>query len=130
MGRDLGYEQRKKRLEADGDQFEIIVIKIEKLLSSIPILGNILALFPCLLSLLRANFQRDYKQIPYGGIILLIFSGIYIIYPIDLISDYIPFFGYLDDFGVLYFVLDSMEENVEEYRQWQIDNDIRGKHIN
>ncbi len=46
-------------------------------------------------------------------------SLLYVLYPIDLIPDFIPFVGYLDDALVFAACLKFVIQDLEKYRQWK-----------
>mgnify|MGYP001770954659 CR=1 FL=1 len=46
--------------------------------------------------------------------------------PVDLIPDFIPVTGYLDDAAVIAFVFRLVEDDVAEYKQWQ---KVNGKRV-
>ena len=76
-----------------------------------------------MVSLVRSYIKKGYTDIPIGTIISIISTLIYIISPIDLIPDYIPVVGYIDDIAILSWVLKSINSDVEEYKKWRTDND-------
>jgi uncharacterized membrane protein YkvA (DUF1232 family) len=50
---------------------------------------------------------------------ILIAGLIYFISPIDLIPDFIPGLGYVDDAFVIALVIKSLRDVIEEYRRWR-----------
>ena len=57
-----------------------------------------------LIRLTRAYFSKQYIDVPWQTIVLAIAALIYFVSPIDLIPDFIPVVGYLDDVAVISFV--------------------------
>lgn len=47
---------------------------------------------------------------------------LYFIIPIDLIPDYIPVIGLLDDFAVLSTIINSLQGELAQYRRWKKSN--------
>ena len=60
-----------------------------------------------------------YKEIPWPTIAGIIFALLYFLSPIDLIPDFIPGFGYIDDATVLLIVWEAVEEDLKKYAQWK-----------
>lgn len=44
---------------------------------------------------------------------------LYFILPADLVPDFIPIVGYLDDLAVLTTIVNSLKEEIREYQIWK-----------
>jgi uncharacterized membrane protein YkvA (DUF1232 family) len=44
---------------------------------------------------------------------------LYFILPADLIPDFIPVIGYLDDLAVLTTIMNSLQKEISDYRIWK-----------
>jgi uncharacterized membrane protein YkvA (DUF1232 family) len=44
---------------------------------------------------------------------------LYFILPADLVPDFIPVIGYLDDLAVLTTIMNSLKNEIKEYRIWK-----------
>lgn len=71
-----------------------------------------------LFAMFRENSRGSYR-IPLLSVILLIGAVIYIISPIDLIPDFIPVIGWIDDSFVLYLALKLLVKEVNRYQQYK-----------
>jgi len=67
--------------------------------------------------MLRAYFKGEYKEIPWKSISLILAGLIYFVNPLDLVSDFIPVIGYVDDFTVVLWVFKSVEEDVNRFQE-------------
>ena len=67
--------------------------------------------------MLGDTFTGKYKKLPYGTIAAIIGTLAYVLCPIDLIPDFIPVIGYLDDAAVLTACLSLTRFDVEEYKR-------------
>lgn len=65
--------------------------------------------------------QKNYPETPWKTLAAMIFTIIYIINPLDLIPDFIPFIGYIDDLAVFAFVLKSINSDLETYQEWKTE---------
>lgn len=63
--------------------------------------------------------QKNYPETPWKTLAAMLFTIIYIINPLDLVPDFIPFIGYLDDVAVFSFVLKMIGEDLEDYKAWK-----------
>lgn len=62
-------------------------------------------------------FAGKYKEIPFGTIAAIVGSLLYVLSPIDLIPDFIPVVGYLDDAAILAACLKFTRFDVEKYKK-------------
>jgi uncharacterized membrane protein YkvA (DUF1232 family) len=57
--------------------------------------------------------------VPWETIVWAIAAIIYFVSPIDLIPDFIPVVGYLDDVVVIGWVAASISTDIENFREWE-----------
>ena len=62
-------------------------------------------------------FTGKYKKVPVGTIAAIVGTLLYVLSPIDLIPDFIPVIGYLDDAAMLALCLNFTRFDVEEYKK-------------
>ena len=72
-----------------------------------------------LFRLLRAYIRRDYTMIPWGSIVLVVVAIIYFVSPLDLIPDWIPLAGFIDDAAVIGFVIKQIKNDLDAFLQWE-----------
>ncbi len=72
-----------------------------------------------LVRLVRAYFKGQYRDVPWETIAMAIGALIYFISPIDLIPDFIPVVGYIDDAAVIGFVVASVYTDLNNFRDWE-----------
>ncbi len=72
-----------------------------------------------LLRLLRAWATRRYRAIPWRALIAALAGVIYFVNPIDLVPDFIPLVGFIDDAAVLAFVLRSIASDLRAFTDWE-----------
>jgi uncharacterized membrane protein YkvA (DUF1232 family) len=72
-----------------------------------------------LFRLLNAYIHKDYTHIPWGSLILVVVAIIYFVSPIDLIPDWIPLGGFIDDAAVIGFVLKQINTDLEQFLKWE-----------
>lgn len=99
-------------------KFDVFMKKAEK----IPILGGMIDDIACMVSLVDSYIKKEYSDIPVGTIISIVAALIYLLSPIDLIPDFVPVVGYLDDAAIVFFVLNfGVDKDLEKYRKWNED---------
>ena len=75
--------------------------------------------FKDLFSLFKDFYKGNYKEVPWLVIASIGGSLLYVLSPIDLIPDFIPVVGYLDDAAVFAACLKFVNEDLEKYRSWK-----------
>jgi len=94
---------------------ETIRNKIEK---AYPTLKAALKNVQVLYALFKDAVNGKYKLHPSS--VAMIGGGLlYFILPADLIPDFIPVIGYLDDLAVLTTIMNSLHKEIREYRIWK-----------
>lgn len=63
-----------------------------------------------------------YRVMPWKSIVLLVAGLIYFITPFDLIPDFIPALGLIDDISMIAFVYRSLKQDIDAYLQWEQNN--------
>ena len=72
-----------------------------------------------LTALVRDWRAGKYRQALYGTIAAVVFGLIYVINPLDLVPDVLPFLGALDDATVIGALLMLVERDLKKYRAWK-----------
>jgi len=73
-----------------------------------------------LFSLFKDYFNGNYRDVPWVTIAAIGASLLYVISPIDLIPDFIPVIGYLDDAAVFAACLNFVGKDLNKYREWRM----------
>lgn len=60
-----------------------------------------------------------YRQALYGTIAAVVFGLIYVINPLDIVPDVLPFLGVVDDATVIGALLMLVERDLNKYRSWK-----------
>ena len=116
--------QKSSELLKNKDELEEFLQQLERKLSIIPIGGTVLAEIPTLISLVRNWIMQIYTAIPTGTLIAVIGALIYVLSPVDIIPDFIPGAGYVDDALVLSTCLSLVHSDLDDYRKWRKENGI------
>lgn len=79
--------------------------------------------FVDLFSLLQDWYKGRYKDVPWLVISSIGGALLYVLSPIDLIPDFLPIVGYLDDAAVFAALLKYVRLDLKKYRDWKYDED-------
>jgi len=110
----------KKKLERIISKEKIIKSKLMSLDPSkyLGLISNISLLFNCL----KDYWEGGYKEIPWATITAIAFALLYFINPFDMIPDFIPGVGYIDDSAVIAMVISGIKNDLENYKLWREKN--------
>lgn len=79
-----------------------------------------------ILRMLRAWVGGRYTSVPWRTLIFALAGIIYFVNPFDLFPDPVPALGYLDDAGVLAFVIQAIRKDLDGYLRWERTNSAGG----
>ncbi len=86
-------------------------------------LKGFLAEFKLLWSLLQDYRAGRYRNVPWKFIAAVVFALAYLIAPADVIPDFLPLVGYIDDTAVFGLLLAGFKSDIDAYRRWKREND-------
>jgi uncharacterized membrane protein YkvA (DUF1232 family) len=72
-----------------------------------------------LLRLLKAWMTRAYREVGATTMVVVIAAVIYFVNPFDVVPDFLPIVGYLDDATVVGFVIATLKREIEKFRTWE-----------
>ena len=82
-------------------------------------LGKQFENFKLMWSLLQDYWAREYTDVPWKLIAAIGFAVAYLVSPIDVIPDFIPFVGFVDDAAVFALVISAFQAELDEYKEWK-----------
>ena len=71
-----------------------------------------------LFDLIKDYVDGSYREAPKRTVFAAAVALLYVLNPFDLIPDFIPGMGYLDDTAVLMLVVRSIRADIDDYRTW------------
>ncbi len=72
-----------------------------------------------MLRLIRAFCSGKYKKLPWESLISIIVAVAYFASPLDLIPDFLPGIGYLDDAMIVRAVYRSVRAELDRFMEWE-----------
>ena len=72
-----------------------------------------------LFGMLKDYFKGNFKDVPWTTVASVAFGILYVATPIDLIPDFIPFAGYVDDLMVVGLVLGAIKKDLKRYADFK-----------
>ena len=84
-----------------------------------------------LLRMMRAFVTGRYRQVPRRTLLAVLAGLVYFVNPLDLIPDTLPLVGFVDDVGVLAWVIHKVRQDLEAFlvweREWGATIDVDGR---
>ena len=134
MSENLSEEQVKEALESgyaqseallnDKDELDDFLYRLEQKIYDMPFVGKKFSMIPVMISLVKNYVQGKYTTIPYGTILAVLSALIYFLAPIDIVPDFIPLAGYLDDMAVLGLCMNMVSIDIKTYEKWRQDQGL------
>ncbi|MCS6875438.1 MAG: YkvA family protein [Aquificaceae bacterium] len=106
------------------DELEQAVNRSDELISKVEggFIRKEIAKVRLLSMMLKDYWNGNYTEMPWHTIAAGVITALYILSPIDLVPDFIPVAGQIDDLAVLMFFWKMAGEDIKEYALWKIEN--------
>ena len=72
--------------------------------------------------MIKAHFRGEHKM-AYSTLGLIVLALVYFISPLDIIPDFLGFFGFADDLSVIMAVYAKVKDEVETFLDWERTQD-------
>lgn len=72
-----------------------------------------------LVRLVRNYVSGDYRQIDTGTIVSALGVLLYTLSPVDLVPDFIPVVGFLDDLALISWFIEKFQGEILRFREWE-----------
>ncbi len=94
--------------------------EINKKISNAGSLKKFTELGKLMFGLLKDFRKGDYTKVPWFTVASIGLALLYVFNPLDLVPDFLPGVGYVDDFLIFTVVLRFIETDLHEYLDWKI----------
>jgi uncharacterized membrane protein YkvA (DUF1232 family) len=72
-----------------------------------------------MIRVIRAYERKEYRDVPAPNLLTIIAAIIYFVSPFDVIPDYIPILGHIDDAVVVSMALRSVRADLDTFMAWE-----------
>jgi len=72
-----------------------------------------------LLRMVKGWGTGAYREVPWRTIVLSTGAILYLLDPVDLVPDFIPVLGFIDDVAVLRWVMAAIQSDLSKFRVWE-----------
>ena len=77
------------------------------------------AYFQTMLRLVRAYYRGEYRDVPMTTLVIIVAAIIYVVNPFDMIPDWVPALGLLDDAFVLALAVRRTRNTLDDFMLWE-----------
>lgn len=72
-----------------------------------------------LVRMVRDYVKGDYREIQASTIVSGVAVLLYVISPLDLVPDFVPVLGFLDDLAIISWFIGKFKTEIDHYRTWE-----------
>lgn len=106
------------------DKLNAVFTKAEKLNFNTGPINKVYQDILLFIQIVKAYVTKEYREIPTGSIIAIFAALIYFLSPIDIIFDYIPGVGYVDDMFIIGLLLKQLDSDLQNFRTWKENKNL------
>ena len=101
------------------NKLEELLDRLKEKFKKVPAIGEKLSHIPVFVSLINSYVKKEYTKVPIGTLTAIVSALLYVLSPVDLIPDFVPVLGALDDATVVLTCFTLVESDIEEYLEWR-----------
>jgi len=98
---------------------------INKKLSNTTSLSKYVTLVKTMIAMIKDIKNGAYKNVPWFTIATIVFVLLYVLNPMDIVPDFIPGVGFIDDLTLLTIAIGWIETDINRYKNWKITEEKR-----
>lgn len=131
MAKDRGplHEARKRAKEIvnDNDKLKQLVRearnKLDKQEKKNGLISSASRILRTFFRMIKSYLNGSYREVPWQTLLLITLALVYFLMPIDLIPDFIPVAGFLDDATVIAGIAKSLQSDIKAFAEWEASNE-------
>ena len=118
------YKQAERIISSDTKVSKLLDEVVLKIGESSEVFYKVQDSVIALSRMLSAWMKGDYRNISTKSIIAVVAALIYFVNPLDLIPDFIPVIGQLDDIFVLGYLIKTLNKEIERFMAWEKEHEL------
>jgi uncharacterized membrane protein YkvA (DUF1232 family) len=75
--------------------------------------------------LVKSYSNGSYRNVSNKSLLIGVGVLIYLVTPIDIIPDFIPIVGFLDDISLMAWFIDAFQKEISNFKEWEAGNAIQ-----
>ena len=69
--------------------------------------------------MIKAYIKGEYREMPWKMVVMLVAGLVYFVMPLDILPDFIPVTGFLDDITVVLWIFNSFKKEIDAFELWE-----------
>lgn len=114
---------RASKIVKNNDRLKSVIIAAGEKLGSMNIesvkSGKFITRIKVIIRMIKSYRKGVYRDLEWQTLVLLVAALVYFITPIDLIPDFIPITGYIDDITVVVWIYNKLKTEIDKYIAWE-----------
>ncbi len=114
------YINKAKRVLKDNEKIDHLLVSAKNKLSDLQSdnhkMNEFIENLKLFVNMIKDSVINRSIEFSWRTVLLLTAGLIYFITPLDLIPDFIPLLGFTDDVSVIYFIYQSLADDIESYK--------------
>ena len=115
-------KEKAKRIAEDEGKLRELMDQVSEKINSVAKSDQLKQLFHTVevfIRMVKNYLSGEYRDYPKRSLLLILFGLIYFMIPIDVIPDFIPLSGFIDDLTVLLWVYKSIRKDIDAFEEWE-----------
>ncbi len=92
---------------------------VHKFRNSPDIKKDIVTSFTTYKRMMQAYIRQEYTRVPWKSMLMVTAAMLYFVNPFDVVPDFIPASGLVDDVTVMLFVYRYIKDDILAFREWE-----------
>lgn len=118
-----GAKKKARQTAKDPQRLARLLEKSQQKLQKIDVsnerLKGFMGIVKTFIRMIRAYLKGSYRVIPWKTLLLMVAGLIYFVTPLDLIPDFIPIAGFVDDITVVLYIFNRLKEDIHDFEKWE-----------
>ncbi|MCV9386890.1 YkvA family protein [Reichenbachiella ulvae] len=117
------YKEKAKDILSDNERFSRLMDttsnKLQGIVNNNDKLKELVDKLSVFLRMVKAQFTGQYRELPWRTLLLVAGGMLYFVTPLDLIPDFLPALGFTDDLAIIFWIYNSIQEDIERFQSWE-----------
>jgi uncharacterized membrane protein YkvA (DUF1232 family) len=119
------YMDRAGRIASSESKIKALLLQVRQKIAELmdtPLVAGARGQLEIFVRMLSAHVRGNYPSLSNRSLGLLVLGLFYFALPLDMVPDFIPFVGYVDDLSVLLGIYKSLQTDIDKFLRWEQEN--------
>ncbi len=123
-----GSSDEAEEIARDNGKLDKLVNKSSKKMHNVkerkPSIMNFFSQIITFQRMMKAYSRKEYPHLPWKSLLSIVGAILYFLNPLDLVPDFIPGIGFIDDIALIGWVYKSLDADVQRFEEWEHENKL------